>query len=439
MTGATATLASLARQSGPSLPPVGGGGRVVAFDGTVIEAEGIDDTPIGAAARVGAAGRPAQLIGFRDGRARLMTLVPMPELLPGAMVRPGRADADCGVGAALRGRVIDGFGRAIDGGPALRPQAFRPLDPSPLDPGRRARVERPLATGIRVIDTLMTLGIGQRVGLLAGSGVGKSVLIGQIARTAEADTVVVALIGERGREIADFVGGELAGTARQRIVTVAVPADAAPLLRIAGARRALAIAEAERDAGRHAIVVLDSLTRVVHAQRDVAIARGEPLPPRGLPASALALIAGLLERGGGDRISGGAVTLVATVLADADNMNDPIVDAARGVLDGHIVLSRALASRGIWPAIEIAQSLSRVMADVVDPAHAADAATVRRMVALCEENRDLVLMGAYAPGSDAAVDAALVRGPAIEAFRCQRRDESVAFAAARAALAELAA
>ena len=433
----TASLAGLA--SGlPERLPVSGGGRVTACDGTVIEAEGLAGAP-GGRVLIGARGVPAEIIGFRDGQAQQMGLDRLPRIVPGTMVRLVEPVRSAGVGPALRGRVIDGHGQAIDAGAPLAALPRRPLDPLPIDALRRARVTDPVTTGVRVIDALLTLGRGQRVGLMAGSGVGKSVLIGQIARTASADVTIVALIGERGREIADFIETELAGPARRRIVTVAVPADAPPLLRLAGARRALAIAEDIRAEGGHALVILDSLTRVVHAQRDVALARGEPPGPRGLPASALALIAGLLERAGADRLTGGAVTLVATVLADADNANDPIVDAARGVLDGHILLSRSLAQRGIWPAIDIGASLSRVMADVVTPAHREAAARVRRTAALIEENRDLVLMGAYAPGADAALDAALAKAAVLESFRRQPRETVTAFADTLAALEALAA
>ncbi len=435
---ATSVLAALAEGALPKAQPVDGGGRVTSFDGAVIEAEGIAAAP-GGRALIGATGVAAEVIGFRGELAQLMGLARLPHIVPGTMVRLVEPVRTAGVGPALLGRVIDGHGRAIDGGGGLAGLAQALLDPPATGPARRARVTSAMPTGVRVIDALMTLGRGQRVGLMAGSGVGKSVLIGQIARAADADVTVVALIGERGREIADFIETELSGPARQRIVTVAVPADAPPLLRIAGARRALAVAEDVRAAGGHALVILDSLTRVVHAQREVALARGEAAGPHGLPGSALALIAALLERAGGDRVTGGAVTLVATVLADADNANDPIVDAARGILDGHILLSRDLAQRGVWPAVDIGASLSRVMTDVVDAGHSEAAARVRRMTALIEANRDLVLMGAYAPGSDAALDAALARAAAIDTFRMQRRDEIAGFAATRAGLAELAA
>jgi flagellum-specific ATP synthase len=272
---------------------------------------------------------------------------------------------------------------------------------------------------------------------MAGTGVGKSVLLGQIARWARADVVVMALIGERGREITDFIETELAGPARRRTVTLAVPAGDAPLLRVRGAQRAFAIAEGFRGQGAHVLLILDSLSRIIHGAREVALARGESGGARGYPPSALALVSQLAERAGGDRASGGAITCIATVLAEADQGSDPVVDAARGVMDGHILLSRKLAGAGIFPAIDLAASASRVMADVCDPVHLAAAARFRRLSALVEDNRDLVLMGAYAPGSDAELDAALALAPRLAEFRQQPRTERADFAAAHAALAEL--
>ncbi len=395
---ATEILATVAAAARPVAPPTLGGGRVTAFDGSVIEAEGLA-CEAGALARIGLAGGLAEVTGFRHDRALLMGLDRLPDIAPGTMVRLAARVRTAQTGPELLGRVIDGHGRAADAGPPVVTRAKRLLDPPPLDPATRARVTEAMPSGVRLIDALLTLGRGQRVGVMAGSGVGKSVLLGQIARHAKADVTIVALIGERGREIADFIDTELAGPARQRIVTIAVPADAPPLLRITGARRALAIAEQVRADGGHALVILDSLTRIVHAQREVALARGEAAGAGGLPGSALALIAGLVERAGGDRAGGGAISLIATVLADADNMNDPIVDAARGVLDGRIVLDRSLAARGVYPAIDIAASISRTMADCAMPDHLSAAVRVRRMVALIEANRDLVLMGAYPPAA----------------------------------------
>jgi len=273
----------------------------------------------------------------------------------------------------------------------------------------------------------LTLGRGQRVGIMAGSGVGKSVLLGQIARFTAADIVVVALIGERGREIADFLERQIDREARMRTVVVAVPADDAPLLRVRGVMRAHAIAEWFRSLGRDVLLIVDSLTRVAHAQREIGLALGEAPGARGYPPSAIALLPRLVERAGNDARSGGSVTAIYTVLADGDDMNDPVVDAARGVLDGHIVLSRAEAQRGIYPAIDVSASISRVMGDIVDGPHAAAAIAFRRAHRLVEDNRDLVLMGAYVPGADLALDAALAARDAMDAYRSQPPGECCRF------------
>jgi len=254
------------------------------------------------------------------------------------------------------------------------------------------------------------------------------VLLGQLLGAADAEVVIVALIGERSREIADFVALRLDSAARARTIVVAVPASDPPLLRVRGAMRAHALAEYFSARGRNVLLILDSLTRVAHAQREIGQALGEGLGARGYPPSALALLPRLVERAGNDVSSGGSVTAIYTVLADGDDMNDPVVDAARGVLDGHIMLSRAVAQQGIYPAIDIGASLSRVMNDIVDDDHRAAADTFRRLHRLAEDNRDLVLMGAYAPGSDAELDRALALRPAMEAFRAQRDREAYGLA-----------
>lgn len=436
---ATARLAGLI--SDVCLPhlPIRRGGVVVAADGAIIEALGLhgaigDRVAIGGG--VTAAGG-AEIIGFRDGRALLMGLAPLAGITPGTLALPDPQGSAIAVGNALLGRVIDGLGQPLDGLGPVAATALVPASPPPLPPHARARVTRPLATGVRAIDALLSLGQGQRIGIMAGTGVGKSVLLGQITRWAQADVVVVALIGERSREISDFIETELAGPARMRTVTIAVPASDAMLCRLRGAGRAFAIAEWFRAQGRQVLLILDSLSRVVHGAREVAMARGEPTGARGFPPSSLQLIADLAERAGGDRASGGAITLVATVLAESDDRADPVVDAARGVMDGHVLLSRRLAGRGQFPAVDLVNSASRVMIDIAGPAHAAAARAFRRMVALAEENRDLVLMGAYAPGADAELDLALALQPALAAFLMQGRDVACDPADSIATLIEL--
>lgn len=419
----------------PALP-LRRGGRVTGFDGTTIEAVGVEAL-VGAQARIGPYAQAAEVIGFRDGRALLMGLSPLKGVLPGVAVVTTGLAGEAEAGPALLGRLVDGLGRPLDGRGAIAAGRSMPLKGVTLDPADRARVTVPLATGVRAIDGLLTFGRGQRVGIMAGTGVGKSVLLGQIARWAAADVVIMALIGERGREITDFIETELVGEAAARIVTLAVPADEAPLLRVRGAERAFAMAEGFRAEGRHVLLILDSLSRVVHGARDVALARGESAGARGVPPSALQLIAQLAERAGGDRRTGGAITLIATVLAEGDDGRDPIVDAARGVMDGHVLLSRRLAARGQFPAIDLGASASRVMADVVATEHLAAAARFRRYAGLVEDNRDLVLMGAYAPGSDPELDAALALAPAMEAYRTQDRHVCADLADTRAALERL--
>ena len=398
------------------------GGRVTAYDGMTVQASGIE-LPVGSVCGVGGHEVPAELIGFRDGRALLMGLAALGPVVPGAAVLPLGSEPRAQVGSALFGRIIDGSGRPLDGGGRVMTQAFWPLDAMVGNPLRRSSVTRPIDVGVRAINGLLTVGQGQRIGIMAGSGVGKSVLLGMMVRNVSADVVVVALIGERGREISDFVASQLDAPARARTIVVAVAADEAPLLRVRGVMRATAIAEYFRSLGRSVVLIVDSLTRVAHAQREIALALGETQGSRGYPASALALLPRLVERAGNDASSGGAITAIYTVLADGDDMNDPVVDTARGVLDGHIVLSRSVAQRGLYPAIDISASVSRVMADIVTPPHARAAARFRRAHALVEENRDLVLMGAYSHGADPELDVALALRQTMEAYRIQSRDD----------------
>jgi flagellum-specific ATP synthase len=411
-------------------------GRVVAFDGTLLTVEGLT-AAIGALVRVQAGGNviAAEAVGFRGSSLLLMALE------RGAVAPNARATLDgwansVPAGPGLLGRVVDGMGQPVDGLGPVRAARRWPLEGMLLAPLDRSEVTEPLPTGIRAIDTLLTLGRGQRIGLIAGSGVGKSVLMQQLVRGARADAVVVGLIGERGREIAGFVG-DMDMHARARTHVVAVPADHAAPLRVRGAMRAFAVAEALRQDGLHVLLLLDSLTRVAHAQREVGLAVGEPAGMKGYPASALSLIARLVERAGNDGRSGGAITAVLTVLADGDDVvADPVVDAARGVLDGHIVLDRAIAGRGRFPAIDVGHSLSRTMSACVPAPVLAAAANMRRDIAQLDANRDLVAMGAYAPGQNPALDLALSREVRLEAFLAQPRSEIADFAASQAALME---
>lgn len=402
-------------------------GRLASFDGLLMEAVGLS-LPVGTICQVGTIGGghvEAEAIGFRNGRTLMMNLGGPAPLLPGALVRPSGAPGEAEVGDALLGRVVDGAGKPIDGLGPIRGAGTWPLAGKLQSPLDRGRVLEPMDVGVRAINGLLTIGQGQRVGIMAGSGVGKSVLLGMMVRAAKADVVVVGLIGERSREVSDFLETKLKGDARARSVVVAVPANHSPVLRIRGALRATAIAEAFRDQGRKVLLILDSLTRVAHAGREIGLALGEPASARGYPPSAIAMLPGLIERAGTCVKSGGSITAIYTVLADGDDNSDPVVDSARSILDGHIVLSRQLAERGVYPAIDLGPSVSRVMTDIADRPHVAAARVLRRHLATYEENRDLVLMGAYRPGTDAAIDTAIAAQPAVMEFIKQDADEVV--------------
>jgi flagellum-specific ATP synthase len=361
----------------------------------------------------------AEVVGFDGDDAILIALQTDISPVHGARVVKRGTSLLAKTGDALLGRIIDESGRPIDGAGPILTDCTHDVRGSVGNPLNRGSVVTPFRTGVRAIDALMTLGRGQRVILAAGSGVGKSTLIRQIIDGAEADVVVVALIGERNREIVDFVAATRATEAHRHTVTVAVPGDRSPLLRIRAAQRATAIAEHFRDEGKNVLLIVDSLTRVAHAQRELGLGTGETPTMKGYPTSALAMIPALLERCGNNVASGGSITALYTVLADGDDIDDPVVDAARAIADGHIVLSRSLAEQGVFPAIDIGRSLSRVMADIVAPDHKAAAARVRRLWAIAEENRDLMLMGAYRPGADAVIDEAFEARPYILDFLSQ--------------------
>ena len=418
-------------------------GLVAACDGGLIEVSGLS-VPIGALCRVAHGpqkdmrGAPlAEVIGFRNGRTLMMLLGDTVMLRPGARVRPEGHPGMLPVGEAFLGRAVDGEGHPIDG---LGPVHFRDEWPAggirtgALD---RSPVREPFDTGIRALNGLTTFGVGQRIGIMAGSGVGKSVLLDMIACGADAEVIVVGLIGERAREVSDFVERHMAGAKRERTAIVAVPADHAPNLRIRGALLATSLAEHFRAAGKRVLLIMDSLTRVAHAGREIALLLGEPGAARGYPPSALATITKLIERAGNSAASGGSITGLYTVLADGDNQDDPVVDTARSILDGHVVLSRDLAQRGQYPAIDIAASLSRVMSDVAEPAHSRAARTFRALVASYEANRDLVLMGAYRAGADPLLDRAITMQEPLRNFLMQALGEIVPLDDSVAALTEL--
>lgn len=411
-------------------------GTLVSHDGQMLEAEGLG-LPLGSGARiVSPSGEDVhgEIVGFRGMRSLIVPFDHGAALSVGSRVEPDGDASYVACGSALLGRVIDAHGAPLDGRRPITSRFAWPIGGRRSNPLDRARVTRPMDLGVRSINALLTAGEGQRIAIIAGSGVGKSVLMGQMLAGTDCDVIVVGLIGERSREVSDFVETKLTGSARERSVVVAVPADHPPLLRLRAAMRATAIAEFFRAEGKKVFLLIDSLTRVAHAQREIGLALGEPPTMKGYPPSALGLIPRLVERAGADRRTGGSITAAYTVLADGGDTEDPVVDAARAIVDGHIVLSRAISEQGVFPAIDVSRSLSRVMTDIVDPDHALAAARFRRLWSAYDENRDLVLMGAYAPGNDPVVDEALARRDMMLDFLRQAPHQRVDYAQSRAAL-----
>ncbi len=416
-------------------------GLVTACDQGLIEVSGLP-VPVGALARVSHGPRNgpeggdllAEVIGFRNGRTLMLLLGDTVMLRPGARVRPEGRPGMLQVGTAYLGRSVDGEGHPIDGLGPIHARHEWPVGGVRTGALDRAPVREAFDTGVRALNALTTFGIGQRIGVMAGSGVGKSVLLDMIATGAEAEVVIVGLIGERAREVSDFVERHMSGDKRARTAVVAVPADHAPNLRLRGALLATSLAEHFRAEGKRVLLIMDSLTRVAHAAREIALLLGEPGAARGYPPSALATITKLVERAGNSAASGGSITGIYTVLADGDDQDDPVVDTARSILDGHIVLSRDLAQRGQYPAIDIAASLSRVMSDITTPGHLAAARTFRALAANYEANRDLVMMGAYRAGADAQLDRAIAMHDALRVFLSQPQHETVSLEQSIAAL-----
>lgn len=406
-------------------------GRIVRCDGGLIGVSGLD-APIGTLCRAeatsGHESPAAEVIGFRGGLSLMMLLGDTVRLQPGALVRAEGHPGIVRVGDDFLGRAVDALGRPIDGLSLPKASQEWPLDGVRETTLDRASVIEPFDCGIRAINGLATLGVGQRVGIIAGSGVGKSTLLDMVLRGSECDIVVVGLIGERAREVSDFIGRHMRGERRRRTVLVAVPSDHAPNLRLRGAQFATSLAEYYRAQGKRVLLVLDSLTRVAHAARELALSLGETGAWRGYPPSSLAVLTKLIERAGNSYRSGGSITGIYSVLADGDDQSDPVVDTARAILDGHIVLSREIARRGRYPAFDIPASLSRVMADLVDPDHRRNADALRALIAAHEASRDLLMMGAYRAGSDPLLDRALAMQGPIEAFLSQDQFERISLA-----------
>ncbi|MBV1776976.1 flagellar protein export ATPase FliI [Burkholderiaceae bacterium DAT-1] len=440
------------------LPPACG--RLTRVAGMVLEAVGLK-VPVGESCMIilpDGERVEAEVVGFNGDRLFLMPVAEIHGLEPGAIVMPFEAldqqvpvygepvhlraskhekGRQVAVGDRLLGRVLDGLGRPLDKLGPLATVDHVPLFSKPFNPLDRAPVTDVLDVGVRAINAMLTVGRGQRLGLFAGSGVGKSVLLGMMARYTTADVVVVGLIGERGREVKEFIENILGEEGRRRSVVVAAPADTPPLLRLHGAAYATAIAEYFRDQGKNVLLIMDSLTRYAMAQREIALAVGEPPATKGYPPSVFAKLPHLVERAGNGRPGSGSITAFYTVLVEGDDQQDPIADSARAILDGHFVLNRSLAEAGHYPAIDIEQSISRVMTDLVSQEELYDVRRLKQLYSRFQRSRDLISVGAYVKGSDPLLDEAIARMPAIQAFLQQGMHEREPYLGARARLAEL--
>jgi flagellum-specific ATP synthase len=429
--------------------PLAASGRLTRVTGLVMEAVGLR-LAVGSSCSVvlpNAAPIDAEVVGFAEDRLFLMPANDVYGVVPGARVvpvertpetvspdappRPRRRAADQArhvpVGPALLGRVLDSTGKPLDGLGAIQPERTVSLHNRPLNPLERAPIKQVLDVGVRAINALTTVGRGQRMGLFSGSGVGKSVLLGMMARYTAADVIVVGLIGERGREVKEFIENILASEGLARSVVVAAPADVSPLLRLQGASYATAIAEYFRDQGKHVLLIMDSLTRYAMAQREIALAIGEPPVTKGYPPSVFAKLPQLVERAGNGPHGGGSITAFYTVLVEGDDQQDPVGDAARAILDGHIVLSRALADQGHYPAIDIEASVSRALTSLIGPDEFGLVRRFKAYYSRYQRNRDLITVGAYAAGSDALLDRAIALQPAMEAFLQQNLHEKALY------------
>ncbi|QOC21201.1 flagellar protein export ATPase FliI [Wenzhouxiangella sp. AB-CW3] len=370
----------------------------------------------------------AEVVGFAEDSVYLMPTEEIRGLSPNARVMPGGGVLDAPAGRALLGRVIDGAGEPLDGRGPLRAESRTRLQGDTINPLERTPIREPLDVGVRAINSLFTVGRGQRLGLFAGSGVGKSTLLGMMTRFTEADVIVVGLIGERGREVADFVESTLGKEGMRRAVVVASPADRAPLMRMRGAWLATAIAEHFRDQGLKVLLLMDSLTRFAQAKREVALAVGEPPATKGYPPSVFTSLPTLVERAGNSVRGGGSITAFYTVLVEGDDSADPIADASRAILDGHIVLSRQMAESGVYPAIDVEASISRSMMDITSESHQAKVRRFRQIHATYRQNEDLIAVGAYRQGNDPRIDEAVAYRPKLLDFLRQTREEAVPLA-----------
>ena len=414
-------------------------GKVTRYDGNTIECSGFPAT-IGTLCKVLTDdGRPAiaEIIGFSNGNNLAAMHQPNSRVLVGSEVVAFDDGYSIPVGPGILGRVIDALGQPLDGKMIHEVNDSWPLAGEKINPLDRTAVEKPLDVGVRVINALLTVGKGQRLGIIAGSGVGKSVLLGMITRFTNADIVVVGLIGERGREVGNFVSSNLNEDTKKRTVMVVEPADRSPLLRIRAANRATAIAEYFRDKGKDVLLIMDSLTRVAHARREIGLALGEQPTSKGYPPSVISLIPTLIERTGSGSQGKGTITAFYTILADGDDQNDPVVDTSRAILDGHIMLSRDQAQLGIYPAVDVSSSVSRVMNEIVDNKHIEASIKFRQLVTTYNENKDLLMMGGYTQGQDQTLDQAISLWPKITEFIKQQENKKESFSSSSTELMEV--
>lgn len=418
----------------PQIPEFQRYGRLTRATGLVMEAVGLK-LPLGANCVIERyQGQlmtevESEVVGFNGEKLFLMPQENVDGILPGARVFAGStaqsspSDKQLILGPSLLGRVLDASARPLDDLPVPDTDYRASLSALPFNPLQRAPITEVLDTGVRAINALLTVGRGQRMGLFAGSGVGKSVLLGMMVRYTKADVIVVGLIGERGREVKDFIENILGAEGLARSVVIAAPADVSPLLRMQGAAYATRIAEDFRDRGQHVLLIMDSLTRYAMAQREIALAIGEPPATKGYPPSVFAKLPALVERAGNGLENGGAITAFYTVLTEGDDQQDPVADAARAILDGHIVLSRQLAEAGHYPAIDIEASISRAMTSLIDQRHYAQVNQFKQLLSRYQRNHDLISVGAYMAGSDPVLDNAIKLYPALAAFLQQGIDE----------------
>ncbi len=419
--------------------PISISGRVSKYDGQMVECDGFPAT-IGSLCQIETETdmpATAEIIGFHGGHNLLSLHDFGARISVGARVVVVDDGYMIPVGEGLLGRVTDALGAPLDEMPLPALESKWPLLGKELNPLAKNPVDTPLDVGVRAINSLLTIGRGQRIGIIAGSGVGKSVLLGMMSRYTEADIVVVGMIGERGREVGSFVNTILTGDAKKRTTVVAVPADRSPLLRIRGAERATAIAEYFRDQGKNVLLIMDSLTRVAHARREIGLALGEQPTSKGYPPSVVSMIPRLIERTGSGVKNQGTITAIYTVLADGDDANDPVVDTARAILDGHILLSRKQTQMGIYPAIDVPMSVSRVMTEITDENLQKSAQKFRRLISIYMENRDLILMGGYTSGQDLELDEAVAIWPRLMAHIQQVETEKADFTTSKDALINL--